>query len=89
MVIKQFQNGKYAYNYCKFVADTKEDVAKIPVRLDGSMMGCEVYVIATGETYVLDSGKTWHTAAGEKIECGCKDIMPESTIWSEVLGSAT
>lgn len=84
MFIKQFQNGKYSYNYCKFIADTKEDVAKIPVRLDGSMMGCEVYVITTGETYILDSGKTWHTATGEKIECGCKDFVQESTIWTPV-----
>lgn len=84
MVIKRFQNNKYTYNYCEYVADTKEDVANIPVRLDGSMMGSEVYVIATGETYILDSGKTWHTAAGEKIECGCKDFVQESTIWSDV-----
>lgn len=84
MVIKQFQNNKYTYNYCKYVADTKEDVAAIPVRLDGSMMGCEAYVITTGDTYVLGSGKTWYTAAGDKIECGCKDIVPESTVWSDV-----
>ena len=84
MVIKQFQNGKYNYNYIKYVADTDEDVKKIPVRIDGSMIGCEAYVIATGKTYVLGSGKIWYAATGEKIECNCKDIVPESTVWEPV-----
>lgn len=84
MVIKQFQNGKYTYNYKRFVADTDEDVKKIPVDINGSMIGCEVYVVTTGKTYVLGSGKTWYAATGEKIDCGCKDVVPESTIWEPV-----
>lgn len=84
MVIKQFQNGKYAYNYKRFVADTDEDVSKIPVDINGSMIGCEAYVVTTGKTYVLGSGKIWYAATGEKIECGCKDVVPESTIWEPV-----
>ena len=84
MVIKQFQNGKYNYNYIKYVADTDEDVKKIPVRIDGSMIGCEAYVITTGKTYVLGSGKIWYAGTGEKIECNCKDIVPESTVWEPV-----
>lgn len=84
MVIKQFQNGKCNYNYVKYVADTNEDVAKIPVQIDGSMIGCEAYVITTGKTYILGSGKTWYAATGEKIECGCKDVVSELTIWSDL-----
>ena len=84
MVIKQFQNGKYNYNYIKYVADTDEDVKKIPVRIDGSVIGCDAYVITTGKTYVLGSGKIWYAATGEKFECNCKDIVPESTVWEPV-----
>lgn len=81
MFVKQFQNNKYSQNYVKYVADTAEDVSKIPVKVNGADMGCEVYVVETGKTYILGSGKTWHSATGEKIECNCKDIKPESTIW--------
>lgn len=84
MVIKQFQNGKYTYNYKRFVADTEEDVKKIVVDVNGSMIGNEVYVVTTGKTYVLGSGKIWYAATGEKIDCGCKDVVPESTIWSDL-----
>ena len=84
MVIKQFQNGKYVYNYKRFVADTDEDVKKIKVDINGSMIGCEVYVVTTGKTYVLGSGKTWYAATGEKIECDCSNMTPESTIWSDL-----
>lgn len=48
------------------------------------MIGCEAYVITTGKTYVLGSGKIWYAATGEKIECNCKDIVPESTVWEPV-----
>ena len=84
MVIKQFQNGKYSYNYKKYIADTNEDVAKIPVDINGSMIGCEAYVVTTGKTYVLGSGKIWYASTVEKIECGCKDVVSESTIWEPV-----
>lgn len=84
MVVKQFQNGKYTYNYCKFVADTDEDVKNIPVDVRGTMMGCEAYVVSTGKTYILGSGKVWYAASGEKLECSCKDVMPESTVWNTI-----
>jgi len=48
------------------------------------MIGCEAYVVTTGKTYVLGSGKIWYASTGEKIECGCKDVVSESTIWEPV-----
>lgn len=47
-------------------------------------MGCEAYVVSTGKTYVLGSGKVWYAASGEKLECSCEAIMPESTIWNTI-----
>ena len=81
MFSKQFEGNRYSQNYVRYVADTVEDVKKIPVKISSVDMGCEVYVIQTGKTYVLGSGKIWYSASGEKIECDC---TPESTIWESI-----
>lgn len=84
MFSKQFEGNRYSQNYVRYVADTVEDVKKIPVKISSVDMGSEVYVIQTGKTYVLGSGKIWYSASGEKVECNCKDITPESTIWDDL-----
>ena len=44
-IIKIYQNGRPINNYCRFIADTEEDVKKIKILPKGGSMGNEVYVI--------------------------------------------
>lgn len=81
MFSKQFENNRYSQSYVRYVADTVEDIKKIPVKISSVDIGSEVYVIQTGKTYVLGSGKTWYSASGEKVECDC---VSESTIWDDL-----
>lgn len=77
MVQKIYQNSRYLGNIAQYVADTVEDVKEIKL-LPGSM-GCEVYVIETKTTYILDSKYVWHSkTSDDTIECNC---IEESTIW--------
>ena len=80
---KIFQGDRYTNNYKQYVADTPDDVKKIQVSSNGSDMGCEVYVISTRKTYILDSKHAWHPKGedGDAIDCDC---VEESTIWEEL-----
>ena len=79
---KVFQGNRYTNNYHEYVADTAEDVKKIKV-VPKQNMGCEVYVIETKKTYILDSKGAWHPKSGDgdSIECDC---IEESTIWEDL-----
>lgn len=83
-IIKIYQNGRPVNNYCRFIADTEEDVKKIKILPKGGSMGNEVYVIDTQKTYILDSKGIWHSKAigdNTQIECDC---VEESTIWEDL-----
>ncbi len=79
---KVFQNNRYQAYYVQFVADTVEDVKRLPV--SQLSMGSEVYVISEKKTYILDSKRVWHAKAENDdsvIECDC---VEESTIWENL-----
>lgn len=77
---------KKSYGVWKYVADTLEDAKLIPVDAKSANMGSECYVITTGKGYILGSGSTWYSKAGDgdKFECNCGDIVQESTIWESI-----
>lgn len=83
-IIKIYQNGRPVNNYCRFIADTEEDVKKIKILPKGGSMGNEVYVIDTQKTSILDSKGIWHSKAigdNSQIEGNC---VEESTIWEDL-----
>lgn len=83
--VKTFGNGKYDYNFCKYVADTIEDAKKIRVRPIN--VGSEVYIIAEKHDYVLGSDALWHEMNGDgSFGCNCdhEGWVSESTVWSEI-----
>lgn len=52
-------------------------------------MGSTVYVISTGETWMMDSTGKWHVMGSirkEPIECDC---VEELTIWGDLPEPAT
>lgn len=88
MVKKVSQNNKRAYDVIEYVADTLDDVKKLPK----SGMGSTVFVIATKNTYMCDSTQmTWHnisitSGGGEPpIQCDC---VSEMTIWDDIPGTS-
>lgn len=78
---KVFANGKYAYDYQRFVADTIEDAKKIYMKPQN--IGSEVYIISEKNDYVLGSDALWHEKGGDNsFGCSCDhDWVEESTIW--------
>lgn len=77
---KTFYGNKYAYDFCKFVANTIADVKSIPVSSVG--MGSEVFCFETEKLYVYDGASTWQSVDGARIDVG--DFQPESTVWEEL-----
>ena len=79
MYQKLMQSGRTTYGVAEYVADTKEDVARIPK----CVMGSTVYIIHTKETYMIDSQGTWYAAdsEGDPIVCDC---VEEATIWEDL-----
>ena len=56
MYIIEKQNGHVSYGLNKYVADTVADIDDIPLNCK---MGSSVYVIETGDTYLLNSQYEW------------------------------
>lgn len=83
---KIFQGNRYTNNYHEYVADTPEDVKRIKISPSGQNMGCEVYVISTQKTHILDSKGVWHPKGeeGDTITCDC---VEELTIWEDLPNS--
>lgn len=87
MAVKKLE--QFIYGVYRYVADTLEDAKTIPVDAKQANMGSEVYVIETGKTYILGGGFTWFSKSdGDSFECGCDDVMPESTIWEDLPAAA-
>ena len=51
------QGGRVDYNYKEFMLDTEEDISKIDVQ--SCIEGSSVYIISTGNLYILNSKKEW------------------------------
>ncbi len=77
---KTKQGNRISYDTWEFVVDTIEDLKTLPQ----SPMGSKAFVIATKDTYMVDSTrKTWHSITSEagSVECDC---VEESTVWDEI-----
>lgn len=84
MYMKYSQGGKIGYPFSDFIVDLESELPLIK----GATMGCKVYVIHTGETWIMDSENTWYpyevfTGNKEPIKCEC-DCVEESTIWNDL-----
>lgn len=79
MYMKYSQGGKIGYTFCTFIAETEDDIPAIK----GCGMGSKVYVITTGESWMLDNSGKWYPFKGDKdpIECDC---VSEMTIWNDL-----
>ena len=88
MYQKLYQNNRYQSSYIQFVADTVEDVKRIPTKMIA--MGSEIYVIENRKTYILDSKGVWHSkskVSGDGDDVIVCDCVEESTIWEELPNS--
>ena len=78
MVAKFAQGNKVTQNLSKWLVDEENEISTVPY----SQMGSTVYVISTGESWMIDSKGKWHimssTSDKEPIECDC---VEELTIW--------
>lgn len=54
--IKQ-QGGRIDYNYQEIYVDTEAEVATVPTK--GCSVGSVIFVVATGNVYVLNNAKEW------------------------------
>ena len=77
---KTRQGNRICYDTYEFIVDTVEDLKLLPQ----CPMGSTAFVIATKDTYMVDSTrKTWHSITSEAsvVECDC---VEESTVWDEL-----
>ena len=85
MITKYGQGNKINVDMQKWLADTEAEISTIP----RCLMGSTVYVISTGETWMMDSTGRWHVMGSiqkEPIECDC---VEELTIWGDLPEPAT
>ena len=79
MFIKYSQGNKISYDSQKWLVDTEEEISQIPCW----QMGSTVYVITTGESWMMDSKGTWHVMGSiqkDPIECECEEYIT----WKEL-----
>ena len=79
MYQKLTQSGRTTYGVTEFVAEDKEDVARLP----RCVMGSTVYVIHTKETFMVDSKGVWYAVDSDSDPIVC-DCVEESTIWEDL-----
>lgn len=85
MISKYGQGNKINQDMQKWLADTEAEISTIP----RCLMGSTVYVITTGETWMIDSTGKWYVMGSickEPIECDC---VEELTIWGDLPEPAT
>ena len=82
MIVKYGAGNRTNYDVHKWLVEEESEIAQIPK----SIMGSTVYVITTGESWMIDSKGKWHimSALSEKepIECNC---VEELTIWGDLV----
>lgn len=79
MWAKYSQGGKVGYQYSEFIVEEESEISSLP-KVE---MGNTVYVVSTGEYWMIDSKGKWHVANGKKEPISC-DCQEESTIWQEL-----
>ena len=86
MIKKIAQGNHVQYTNWKFICDDVADIALLP----RCPFGSTVFVIHTGDTYMLDSNGVWtsitSTAPGVPGECDC---VEELTIWGTLNENGT
>lgn len=81
MILKYSQGGKINYSFGKYMVDDEDELIPLGQKCD---FGDTVYVIHTGEYWVMDSQHLWYPLTNKDknpIKCNCVDEM---TIWSEL-----
>ena len=80
MFIKYSQGTKINYDMQKWLVEEESEISQVPCR----QIGSTVYVITTGESWMMDSKGKWHVMGSiqkEPIECDC---VEELTIWGDL-----
>ena len=80
MITQYGQGSKINHDMQKWLVEEESEIAKIPKCL----MGSSVYVITTGETWMIDSKGLWHIMGSiqkDPIACDC---VEELTIWGDL-----
>lgn len=80
MWMKYSSGGRTVYQFSKFIVDEESELSQIK----NPGFGDEVYVISTGESWVLGSTGNWHIKGGGKDPIAC-DCVEESTIWQDLI----
>ena len=81
MIVKYGQGSRVNYDMQKWLVENENEISTIPKCIIGST----VYVISTGESWMMDSKGNWHimNAASGKDPIAC-DCVEELTIWDEL-----
>ena len=81
MITKYSWGNKVNQDIYKFVVEEESEISSVP----RCIMGSTIYVIATGESWIMDSKGSWHvmnnTSGKDPIVCDC---VEELTIWGNL-----
>ena len=80
MITQYGQGNKINHDMQKWLVEEESEIAKIPKCL----MGSSVYVIATGETWMIDSKGLWHIMGSTQKDPIACDCVEELTIWGDL-----
>ena len=81
MILKYSQGGKITYSFSKYIIEDEEELVTLGAKCNFADI---VYVIHTGEYWVLDSHHVWYPLTSkdkDPIECDC---VEEMTIWNDM-----
>lgn len=82
MILKYSQGGKINYSFNKYIAEDEEELTTLGEKCS---FGDTVYVIHTGESWIIDSKRIWYPLTDKEkdpIECDC---VEEMTIWKDLV----
>ena len=80
-MVQKYQQGKRInYQFDKWISDDESELHSVNAK-----MGDCIYVIHTGETWIMDSKGKWYPKNGDKDPIAC-DCVEELTIWGEIPG---
>ena len=81
MYLKYSQGNRIGHSFSKYIVEDEADLTKAPSKCT---MGDIVYVVHTGEYWMMDRSKTWYpmtTPNKGPIVCDC---IEELTVWNEL-----
>ena len=81
MFLKYSQGNKIEHSFSKYIVEDEEELSEAP---NNCTIGDIVYVVHTGEYWMMDRSKAWYpmTTSGKgPIICDC---VEEMTFWNEL-----